>query len=405
MTRDDRSNRHRRHRARADRRDRRGGRPGRHRARAHCRARQEGAHPRADGRLGTLPADQRKAFGQAVNGLKARVGEALEGRKAELERGALSARLATEKADITLPVRLGPLQDGRIHPVSQVFDEVAEIFGDMGFAIAEGPDIETDDYNFTKLNIPPEHPARQEHDTFYMKGTRRDGDNHPVKVLRTHTSPVQIRTMMSQKPPIRIIVPGRVYRMDSDATHTPMFHQIEGLVIDETTHLGPPQMVPGGVLQGLLRGRRGAHALPRLAFPVHRAVDGGRHRRRGHRQAGAVAGDLGQRHGAPQRHPQLRPRSRKYQGFAFGMGLDRITMLKYGIPDLRDMFSADLRWLRHYGFTALDVPTLAAAVAVTCRDSSPPLDGEGSGWGEGLGTICAAQCMAGLRAMRRYPHP
>src|SRR3990172_9375253 len=175
-------------------------------------------------KLGSLPGEQRKAFGQAVNGLKARVGEALEDRKAALERGALTARLATEKADVTLPVRLGPLQDGRIHPVSQVFDEVAEIFGDMGFAVAEGPDIETDEFNFTKLNIPPEHPARQEHDTFYLH-PRKDGSR---LLLRTHTSPV----------PIRVIAPGRVYRCDSDQTHTPMFHQIEALVIDEETHMG-----------------------------------------------------------------------------------------------------------------------------------------------------------------------
>src|SRR5205807_1314569 len=153
-----------------------------------------------------------------------------EGRKAELERGALTARLAGEKADVTLPVRVGPLQDGRIHPVSQVFDEVVEIFADMGFAVAEGPDIETDDYNFTKLNIPPEHPARQEHDTFYLP-ERPDGSR---LVLRTHTSPVQIRTMLAQTPPIRIIVPGRTFRADHDATHSPMFHQVEGLVIDRT---------------------------------------------------------------------------------------------------------------------------------------------------------------------------
>src|SRR5262245_64563259 len=150
-------------------------------------------------RLGSLAPDQRKSFGQAVNGLKQRVSEALEGRKAELDRAQLAARLANERADISLPVRAGPLEDGRIHPVSQVFDEVAEIFGDMGFAIAEGPDIETDDLNFTKLNIPPEHPARQEHDTFYMKGSGREGDNAAVMVLRTHTSPVQIRTMLAQK--------------------------------------------------------------------------------------------------------------------------------------------------------------------------------------------------------------
>lgn len=194
----------------------------------------KGRIPELMATLGSLPADRRKVFGQAVNSLKTRVGDALEGRKAELERKELTARLATETADITLPVRRGPLQDGRIHPVSQVWDEVVEIFADMGFAVAEGPDIETDDLNFTKLNIPPEHPARQEHDTFYFH-PKADGSR---MLLRTHTSPVQIRTMLAQKPPIRVIVPGRVYRMDSDATHTPMFHQIEGLVIDETTHLG-----------------------------------------------------------------------------------------------------------------------------------------------------------------------
>src|SRR3977135_692297 len=198
----------------------------------------KGRLPELMATLGAMPGDQRKAFGQAVNGLKARISEALEGRKAELERGALTARLATEKADVTLPVRVGPLQDGRIHPVSQVFDEVVEIFGDMGFAVAEGPDIETDDYNFTKLNIPPEHPARQEHDTFYMQGTGEAGSNAALRGLRTHTSPPQIPTIRCEKPPIPITVPGRVYRLDSDATHTPMFHQIEGLVIDETTHLG-----------------------------------------------------------------------------------------------------------------------------------------------------------------------
>ena len=181
--------------------------------------------------LGKLPPEERKTFGQTVNVLKGKVTEALEARKSALEVAALDQRLATERADITLPVRLGPQSEGRIHPVSQVFDEVTEIFADMGFAVAEGPDIETDDLNFTKLNIPPEHPARQDHDTFYMR-PRPDGSR---LVLRTHTSPVQIRTMLSQKPPIRVIAPGRVYRCDSDQTHTPMFHQIEGLVIDEAT--------------------------------------------------------------------------------------------------------------------------------------------------------------------------
>ena len=310
-------------------------------------------------KLGSLPGDQRKAFGQAVNGLKTRVGDALEGRKAELERTALSARLAEEKADITLPVRLGPLQDGRIHPVSQVFDEVAEIFGDMGFAVAEGPDIETDDLNFTKLNIPPEHPARQEHDTFYLH-PKADGSR---MLLRTHTSPVQIRTMLSQKPPIRIIVPGRVYRMDSDATHTPMFHQIEGLVIDETTHLGHLKWCLEEFCKAFfevdeVRMRfRASHfpfTEPSMEVDIDAAAIG---------KPGSWLEILGSGMVHPNviRNCGLDPE--KYQGFAFGMGLDRIAMLKYGIPDLRDMFSADLRWLKHYGFRALDVPTLAGGLS------------------------------------------
>jgi phenylalanyl-tRNA synthetase alpha chain len=318
-------------------------------------------------KLGSLPAGERRAFGQAVNILKTRVSEALETRKAELEQGALAARLATERADVTLPVRPGPLQDGRIHPVSQVFDEVAEIFGDMGFAIAEGPDIETDDLNFTKLNIPPEHPARQEHDTFYMKGPNsghgREGDNAPVMVLRTHTSPVQIRTMMAQRPPIRIIAPGRVYRMDSDATHTPMFHQIEGLVIDESTHLGHLRWCLEEFCKAFfevdeVRMRFRASHFPFTEPSMEVDID-----------AAAIGkpGKWLEILGSGMVHPNVISNCGldpdKYQGFAFGMGLDRITMLKYGIPDLRDMFSADLRWLRHYGFTALDMPSLAAGLS------------------------------------------
>src|SRR5262249_38419950 len=318
--------------------------------------------------LGTLPGEARKAFGQAVNGLKSRIGEGLEVRKVELERAALTARLATEKADVTLPVRAGPLQDGRIHPVSQVFDEVVEIFADMGFAVAEGPDIETDDYNFTKLNIPPEHPARQEHDTFYMVGSMPGSEegaatNAAAMVLRTHTSPVQIRTMMAQRPPIRIIVPGRVYRLDSDATHTPMFHQIEGLVIDETTHLGHLKWCLEEFCKAFfeveaVRMRFRASHFPFTEPSMEVDIDA------------AAIGKPGQWleiRGRRMVHPNvirncgLDPD--RYQGFAFGMGLDRIAMLKYAIPDLRDMFAADLRWLRHYGFTALDVPTLAGGLS------------------------------------------
>jgi phenylalanyl-tRNA synthetase alpha chain len=314
------------------------------------------------GRLGKMPADQRKSYGAAVNQLKDRVTAALEARKATLETTALSARLANERDDVTLPVRLGPVADGRIHPISQVFDEIAEIFADMGFAIAEGPDIETDDLNFTKLNIPPEHPARQMHDTFYLKSPERVARGEAPMLLRTHTSPVQVRTMLNQKPPIRIIVPGRVYRMDSDATHTPMFHQIEGLVIDETTHFGHMKWCLEEFCKAFFEVDEVKMRFRASHFPFTEPsaeVDVGA-------EAIGKPGQWLEILGCGMVHPKviamcgLDPE--KYQGWAFGMGLDRITMLKYGIPDLRDMFSADLRWLRHYGFTCLDVPTLAGGM-------------------------------------------
>ncbi|HXF53195.1 MAG TPA: phenylalanine--tRNA ligase subunit alpha [Hyphomicrobiaceae bacterium] len=315
-------------------------------------------------RLASLPPQERKSFGQSVNALKARVGDALEARKAALEAAAVAARLAQERVDVTLPVRLGPLAEGRIHPVSQVFDEVIEIFADMGFAVAEGPDIETDDYNFTKLNIPPEHPARQEHDTFYLRSPGPEqGGNAPVMVLRTHTSPVQIRTMMSQPPPIRIIAPGRVYRCDSDQTHTPMFHQIEGLAIDETTHLGHLKWCLEEFCRAFfevddVKMRFRASHFPFTEPSVEVDIDA------------AAIGKPGrwlEILGAGMVHPNVLANcgldAEKYQGFAFGMGLDRLAMLKYGIPDLRDMFSADLAWMKHYGFLPLDIPTLAGGIS------------------------------------------
>jgi phenylalanyl-tRNA synthetase alpha chain len=309
-------------------------------------------------RLAALPAEQKKPFGQALNSLKAHVSAALEAKKRELELGARS-RLAAEQADVTLPVRLGPLRDGGIHPVSQVWDEVVEIFADMGFAVAEGPDIETDELNFAKLNIPPEHPARQEHDTFYFLA-KPDGSR---KLLRTHTSPVQIRTMLTAKPPLRFIAPGRVYRMDSDATHTPMFHQVEGLVIDTHTHLGHLKWCLQEFctaffeVDGLRMRFRASHfpfTEPSMEVDIDAAAIG----RPG--QWLEILGS-GMVHPAVIANCGLDPE--KYQGFAFGMGLDRIAMLKYAIPDLRDMFAADLRWLRHYGFAALDVPTLAGGLS------------------------------------------
>ena len=312
-------------------------------------------------RLGTLPADERKSFGAAVNAVKTRVTEALDARKGELEAVALTAKLASERADVTLPVRPGPLADGRIHPVSQVFDEVIEIFADMGFSVAEGPDIETDDLNFTKLNIPAEHPARQEHDTFYLK--RAAGSADAPLVLRTHTSPVQIRTMLAQKPPIRIIAPGRVYRCDSDATHTPMFHQIEGLVIDQATHLGNLKWCLEEFCKAFFevddvkmrfRASHFPFTEPSMEVDLDAAAIGKPGRWLEILGAGMV-------HPNVIRNCGLDPE--RYQGFAFGMGLDRITMLKYGVPDLRDMFSADLRWMKHYGFLPLAIPTLAGGLS------------------------------------------
>jgi len=311
------------------------------------------------GKLGSLPQEERKAFGQAVNGLKEKVSAALEDRKAALESAALSARLASERADVTLPVRQGPEALGRIHPVSQVFDECVEIFADMGFEVAEGPDIETDEMNFGALNIPAEHPARQEHDTFYFS-PRADGSR---LLLRTHTSPVQIRTMRSKKPPIRIIAPGRVYRCDSDQTHTPMFHQIEGLVIDETTHMGHLKWVLEEFCKAFFEVDEVKMRFRASHFPFTEPsmeVDIGA-------EAIGKPGKWLEILGCGMVHPNvlkncgLNPD--KYQGFAFGMGLDRLTMLKYGIPDLRAFFAADLRWLRHYGFSVLDVPTLGGGLS------------------------------------------
>ncbi len=310
-------------------------------------------------KLGGMAPEERKAFGQAVNELKGRVSEALAARKTVLEGEALTARLASERADVTLPVRLGPVGDGRIHPVSQVFDECVEIFADMGFAVAEGPDIETDDLNFTKLNIPDEQPARQEHDTFYFR-PKADGSR---LLLRTHTSPVQIRTMEVQKPPIRIIAPGRVYRCDSDQTHTPMFHQIEALVIDESTHFGHLKWVLEEFCKAFFEVDEVKMRFRASHFPFTEPsaeVDIGA-------EAIGKPGQWLEILGCGMVHPNVLANCgldpERYQGFAFGVGLDRMAMLKYGIPDLRAFFSADLRWLRHYGFSVLNVPTLAGGLS------------------------------------------
>ena len=310
-------------------------------------------------RLLTIPVESRRAFGSANNEVKIVVSAALEARKATLESAALSERLATERADVTLPVRPGAEALGRIHPVSQVFDECVEIFADMGFKVAEGPDIETDEMNFDKLNIPAEHPARQDHDTFYFN----PGADGSRLLLRTHTSPVQIRTMVNQKPPIRIIAPGRVYRCDSDQTHTPMFHQIEGLVIDETTHMGHLKWVLEEFCKAFFevdevkmrfRASHFPFTEPSMEVDIDAAAIGKPGRWLEILGCGMV-------HPNVLRNCGIDPE--KYQGFAFGMGLDRITMLKYGLPDLRAFFAGDLKWLRHYGFSVLDVPTLGGGLS------------------------------------------
>ena len=306
-------------------------------------------------------AQELRPGGQAA---KDRVGEALEAKREALGRAALGARLASERADVTLPVREGPLAEGRIHPVSQVADEITEIFADMGFSIAEGPDIETDFNNFTALNIPPEHPARQDHDTFYFA----EGPTARGRCLRTHTSPVQIRTMLQKKPPLRIIAPGRVYRSDSDQTHTPMFHQVEGLAIDEETHLGHLKWVLEEfckaffeVPQVKMRFRASYFPFtePSMEVDIGYAKVGDEIRIGEGDQWLEILG-CGMVHPNVLKNVGLDPA--RYQGFAFGLGIDRIAMLKYGMPDLRAFFAADLRWLKHYGFPAYAVPTLAGGL-------------------------------------------
>jgi phenylalanyl-tRNA synthetase alpha chain len=309
--------------------------------------------------LGALPAGERKDFGQAVNGVKQRVSDALDARKTGLEAQALSLRLKTERADVTLPVRPGPLAEGRVHPLSQVYEEVICIFSDMGFSVAEGPEIETDEFNFTMLNVPADHPARQEQDTFYFN-EKADGSR---LVLRTQTSPVQIRTMLKQKPPLRIVAPGRVFRCDSDQTHTPQFHQIEGLVIDKETHMGHLKWVLEEFCKAFFEVNEVKMRFRASHFPFTEPsmeVDIGA-------EAIGKSGSWMEILGCGMVHPNVLRNvgldPEEYQGFAFGVGLDRLTMLKYGIPDLRPFFSGDLRWLRHYGFAALDLPTLAGGLS------------------------------------------
>ncbi|MCF8708875.1 phenylalanine--tRNA ligase subunit alpha [Rhizorhapis sp. SPR117] len=312
--------------------------------------------------LGSLSPEDRQEKAPDVHRLREAVTAAIAEKKESLEAAALDARLASETLDMTLPTLRE--QQGSVHPVSQVMDELAEIFADLGFSVATGPEIEDDWHNFSALNIPETHPARAMHDTFYFPD---EHDGHRM-LLRTHTSPVQIRTMTSQEPPIRIIAPGRVYRSDSDATHTPMFHQIEGLVIDKGINLGHLKWTLETFLKAFFERDDIVLRLRPSYFPFTEPsveVDVGYSIEKGQRVIGGSEGWM-EVLGSGMVHPNviracgLDPV--EWQGFAFGTGVDRLAMLKYGMNDLRAFFDGDLRWLRHYGFSALDVPTLSGGV-------------------------------------------
>ncbi|SDY19487.1 phenylalanine--tRNA ligase subunit alpha [Citreimonas salinaria] len=310
--------------------------------------------------LGKMSPEERQTAGPSLNALKDEINTALAAKKAALGDAALNERLQAEWLDVTLPGRTR--RAGTIHPISQVTEEVTAIFADMGFAVAEGPQIDSDWYNFDALNIPGHHPARAEMDTFYMH--RAEGDARPPHVLRTHTSPVQIRSMEKQGAPIRVIAPGRVYRADYDQTHTPMFNQIEGLAIDRDISMANLKWVLEEFfsaffeVDGIKTRFRASHfpfTEPSAEVDIQCSwVDG---------QLRIGEGDDWMEVlGSGMVHPKVLQAAgvdpSQWQGFAFGMGIDRIAMLKYGIPDLRAFFDSDLRWLRHYGFASLDVPTL-----------------------------------------------
>jgi phenylalanyl-tRNA synthetase alpha chain len=315
--------------------------------------------------LGDLPNELRKAVGEQRKPLITAIEGHLRTRKVILEEAALETNLSNQAVDVTLPVREAPTETGRVHPISQVTDELTAIFADMGFAVAEGPDIETDDNNFTKLNFPEGHPAREMHDTFYFP-PKPDGSR---LLLRTHTSPVQVRTMLTQKPPIRVIIPGRTYRSDSDQTHTPMFHQVEGLVIDKGSHLGHLKWILEEFCKAFFEVDSVKMRFRPSFFPFTEPsmeVDIQCKRDKGEIRFGEGEDWLeilgcGMVHPNVLRNCGLDPE--EYQGFAWGLGIDRIAMLKYGMADLRAFFEADVRWLSHYGFRPLDFPTLAGGLS------------------------------------------
>jgi len=315
--------------------------------------------------LGRMSPEARREAGPRLNALRDEITAAIAARRAALADAALEARLRTEWLDVTLPAR--PMARGTIHPVSQVTEEVVAIWADLGFSVAEGPQIETDWYNFDALNIPPEHPARQEMDTFYLR--RAAGDDRPPHVLRTHTSPVQIRYMEAHGVPCRIIAPGRVYRCDYDQTHTPMFHQYEGLAIDRDISMAHLKWVLEEFCRAFFEVEEVELRFRASHFPFTEPsaeVDIRCSWKDGQLRIGEGE-DWMEILGSGMVHPKVLAAAgvdaEIYQGFAFGMGIDRLAMLKYGIPDLRAFFDSDLRWLRHYGFGPLDVPTLHAGLS------------------------------------------
>ena len=316
--------------------------------------------------LGSLPQEEKIALGKNLNILKTEVEKALNAQKSALETKELNARLASETIDVTLPVR--PEQQGRLHPISQIYEEVVAIFGQMGFEVAEGPDIEDQFHNFNALNMPANHPARQMQDTFYIPNPDST-DFDDSFVVRTHTSPVQIRTMEKNKLPIRVVAPGRTYRSDYDATHTPMFHQIEGLVIDTDTTMAHLK----GCLYDFIKAFFEVDEIPvryrPSFFPFTEPsaeMDSGCLKTKNELTVGAGT-DWLEVLGCGMVHPNVLRAGGidpdKYQGFAFGLGLDRLAMLKYGIPDLRTFFESDVRWLKHYGFVPLDMASMTGGLS------------------------------------------
>ncbi|MEO6341412.1 MAG: phenylalanine--tRNA ligase subunit alpha [Caulobacteraceae bacterium] len=313
--------------------------------------------------LGSMSPDERKDMGPKINGLRDALQSAITARREALEGEALEAQLAAERLDLSLPA--ARRRKGSVHPTLQVMDEMIAIFAEMGFAVAEGPDIEDDFHNFTALNFPPKHPAREMHDTFFFN-PGPDGDR---KLLRTHTSPVQIRTMQSQPPPIRVMIPGRTYRCDSDQTHTPMFHQMEGLVIDRAIHMGHLKWTLDTFMcrffetEAVTTRFRPHHfpfTEPSAEMDVQCDRSGGEIRIGQGSDWLEVVG-CGMVHPNVLRNVGLDPD--EWQGFAFGFGIDRLAMLKYGMPDLRDMFASDTRWLSHYGFSPFVAPNAASGLS------------------------------------------